>query len=158
MELQEDPESELDPDWDALLHVSISPRGLIHALYTTAHSVHTGWESCVDPKLVLSEISTEDALTGNLCRLVELEFVEDDDPDGTTWHDWTVELRLGEVWITAHWHAAVHGSGHEWDWCAAEAENAFARACVVIGKRVRRGAVVEETPLDVEPRVSHTHH
>ena len=34
----------------------------------------------------------------------------------------------------------------DWEWCAKEAETAFERGCVLMGKRVRRGLVVEEAP------------
>ena len=132
-----------EPDWATQIEVNLTPTGLIHSLFATANSVHTGWSSCVDRSLVVSDLSTLDEATGNYCRLVEHEFVEEGDEDDL-WHDWTVELRLGEVLVTGHWQIPANSSPMEWEWCGREAETAFDKACVLFGKRVRRGIGVEE--------------
>jgi hypothetical protein len=93
--------------------------------------------------------------SGNHCRLVEQSYAEDDAPE-VNWHDWAVELRLGDTYVIGHWRAQDDASPSDWDWCAAEAENAFTRACVLLGKRVRRGLVVDE-PMRA-PRPARTHH
>ncbi len=64
----------------------------------------------------------------NYCRYVEQEYVEDEATEDTIWHDWTVELKLGETFVVAHWRAQVGGSPSEWDWCERESEKAFAVA------------------------------
>lgn len=141
-----------EPDWDTQLDLRLSAGGLIHALFATASSVHTGWSSCVDRTLVTSDISTLDEKTGNYCRLAEQEFVEDDSEEDL-WHDWTVELRLGEVIVTGHWQIPANSSPMEWEWCAQEAEAAFDKACALFGKRIRRGIGVEEPdPQAVAPK------
>ena len=53
-----------EPDWDTQLEVSLTPTGLIHSLFATASSVHTGWSSCVDRSLVVSDLSSMDESTG----------------------------------------------------------------------------------------------
>jgi len=141
-----------EPDWDIQLELKITPAGLIHALFGTANSVHTAWSSCVDRSLVLSDLSTLDEGTGNYCRLAEQEFVEDGD-DEDLWHDWTVEVRLGEVIVTGHWQIPANASPMEWEWCAREAEGAFDKACALLGRRIRRGIGVEEPdPQAVVPK------
>ncbi len=131
-----------EPDWDTQLEVSLTPTGLIHSLFATASSVHTGWSSCVDRSLVVSDLSSMDESTGNYCRLAEQEFVEEGNQE-ELWHDWTVELRLGEVLVTGHWQIPDNSPPMEWEWCAREAETAFDKACVLFGKRIRRGIGVE---------------
>jgi hypothetical protein len=145
-----------EPDWETPLEFSLTPALLIHALFTTAESVHTGWRSCVDNKLVVADHSTMDERTGNYCRLAEQEFVEDG-AEEEVWHDWVVELRLGEVLITGHWYSQVGASPMEWEWSTREAETAFDRACVLIGRRVRRGIAVEE-PAGQAPPPKRRHH
>ena len=144
-----------EPDYDTPLSVTLTPAAIMDAVFATADQVHTGWESCVDPALVVADMTVADEAAGNYCRLVEQSYTEDDAPD-VTWHDWAVELRLGETFVTAHWRAQAGESPSDWDGCAAEAENAFARACVLLGKRVRRGLIVDE-PLRA-PRPARTHH
>ena len=34
----------------------------------------------------------------------------------------------------------------DWEWCVTEAERAFAQACLLVGKRVLRGMLVEDLP------------
>ena len=48
------------------------------------------------------------------------------------------------------------GSLAHWEWCVAEAEKAFTKACILVGKRIRSGLVVEEPPQAQVP--SRTHH
>jgi hypothetical protein len=100
-------------------------------------------------------MTVADDAGGNYCRLVEQAYAEDEQPD-VTWHDWAVELRLGEVYVTAHWRTEEDASPSDWEWCALQAEEAFSRACVLLGKRVRRGLVVDE-PVRA-PKPARTHH
>lgn len=146
-----------EPDWDTPLHFTLTPALVIHALFGTASSVHTGWSSCIEDSLVLSDLMAMDERTGNYCRLVEQEYMEDEKEE-TVWHDWAVELRLSKLLITGHWQAQVNTSPMEWEWCAREAEKAFSHACALFGKRVRRGLSVEDpTPAGGEPPKQQRH-
>ena len=140
-----------EPDWDTPLSLMLTPGLLIHALMSTASAVHTGWSSCIDDTLVLTNQVAMDDQAGHYVRLVEQEFVEDDRPD-MVWHDWTLEVRIGSVLTTGHWQFPATSHPSEWDWNAREAERAFERACVLIGRRVRRGIQVEEPILEDMPR------
>lgn len=141
------------PEWDQPLTVSLTPAGLIHTLFTTATNVHTGWSSCVEKPLVTSDIHAMDESTGNYARLVEQEFEDTDTPD-VVWHDWTVEIRLGDALVTGHWQLQVTATPLDWDWCMREAETAFEKASVLVGKRIRRTLAVEEqaSPPLPDPR------
>jgi hypothetical protein len=145
----------VEPDWETAISLKLTPAAIIHALYTSADSVHTGWESCIEHSLIVSEITALDEQGENHCRLVEQEYVEDEHPD-VTWHDWTVELKVASVYVSAHWRAQTSTSPSDWDWCSAEAERAFSGACVLVGKRVRRGLLLEERKDP--PRATRTHH
>ncbi len=143
-----------DPDLDTPLSLSLTPSMMIHALMGSATAVHTGWSSCVDDTLVLSNLIAMDDRAGNYVRLVEQEFVEDEQPD-MVWHDWTLELRVGTVLVTGHWQFPVPAHPSEWEWNAREARRAFELACVLIGRRVRRTLSVEDpTPTEPVPRTS----
>lgn len=131
-----------DPDWDTPIEFSTTPAQLIHTLFATASNVHTGWTSCVDDALCLNNLVALDDATGNYCRLVEQEYVEDENEE-VVWHDWTVELRMGDLLITGHWQIQATSPPMDWEWCAQEAEKVFEKACVLFGKRVRRGIGVE---------------
>ncbi|EXJ14661.1 hypothetical protein D779_2190 [Imhoffiella purpurea] len=136
------------------MSLTITPALLIHALMGTASAVHTGWSSCVDDTLVLSNLVAMDDVAGNYVRLVEQEFVEEDQAENL-WHDWALEVRIGAILTTGHWQflAAAHPS--EWEWNAREASRAFERACVLIGRRARPALAVEEpVPTDPLPRSS----
>jgi len=138
-----------DPDWDTPLEISVTPAGIIYSLFTTAEAVHTGWESCIDPTLVVAELNALDDLGDNHCRLVEQEYLDEERTD-ITWHDWTVELKLAGTFISAHWRAQVSAVPFDWDWCLRSAEEAFSRACLLVGKPVRRALAIEEgatTPM-----------
>jgi hypothetical protein len=134
-----------EPDWDSPLHVSVTPAQLIHALFSTANVVHTGWSSCVERSLVVADLAAMDDGTGNYCRLVEQEFTEEDRQD-TVWHDWAVEIRIGEILIVGHWQLESSTPPLDWEWASREAESAFEKACVLFGKRIRRGILVEDPP------------
>jgi len=143
-----------EPDWDTPLSLTITPALLIHALMGTASAVHTGWSSCVDDTLMLSNLVSMDDAAGTYVRLVEQEFVEEDQPE-TLWHDWTLEIRIGAILTTGHWQSQSTAHPSEWEWNAREATRAFERACVLIGRRVRPTVVVEEPmPMDPVPRAS----
>lgn len=142
-------QQELDePDWDESLTLTLTPSLLIHALMATASAVHTGWASCIDDKLVVANLVSIDDSAGNYVRLAEQEFYEDEDPE-TVWHDWTVEIRIGKVLTTGHWQVPVTAAPMEWEWSGREAGKAFERACVLIGRRVRPGLVIDE-PVSAE--------
>ena len=136
-------ESDMEPDWDTALAVNLTPAAIAHVLFNSAPQVHTGWESCIDQDLAVVELVALDDVSGNHCRLIQQEY-EEDGATETVWHDWAVELKLRDIFVTAHWRAVVGGSGAEWEWCVTEAERAFTQACLLVGKRVLRGMVVEE--------------
>lgn len=138
----------LDPDWDSPLSVTVTPAGLSTALFVSADEVHTAWESCVDGDLIVAESVAHDAHTANYCRLVEQEY-EEDGSDGV-WHDWCVELRIGEVYLSGHWRTRTDGRGVDWAWCNDEAQRAFTAGCVIFGRRAGRTVFVEEM-LDAGP-------
>lgn len=144
-----------EPDWDSPLTLKLTPALLMHSLMTTATAVHTGYASCVDDKLVVNDLISMDGSVGNYVRLVEQDFYEEEDPE-TVWHDWTLEISIGKILTTGHWQISANASPMEWEWTAREAEKAFGRACILIGRRVRQGLVVDE-PVPVEqpyPRMS----
>ncbi len=142
------------PDWDTPLTVTITPALLIHALLGTATSVHTGWSTCIDDTLVISDLVAMDDSAGNYIRLAEQEYVEEDQA-GLLWHDWTLEVQIGSIVTTGHWQLPATAQPAEWDWNAREAARAFERACLLIGRRVRRTMTVEApTPVDPVPRPS----
>jgi hypothetical protein len=144
-----------EPDWDAPLIFTLTPGAIIDALFASAETVHTGWDSCVDPALVIEDKTVLDEQSENYCRLIKQAYVEDHEPD-VTWNDWTVEIKMGDTYITAHWRAQEEWSPSDWNWCGSEAENAFSRACLLVGKRVRWGLIVEESSR--APRPPRTHH
>jgi hypothetical protein len=146
-----------EPDWDTPCSVTLTPAMLIHSLFALAQQVHTGSESCVTPELVVNELMALDERNGNHVRLVEQEYTEDDGGD-TLWHDWLVELRLGMVWISAHWQQPLNGSPLEWEWCAQQAEQAFSRACLLVGKQVRPGLSIIDQPPGPLPEPSVRRH
>ncbi len=139
--MQNDTSSE--PDWDTPVQLTTTPTLLIHALFGTASNVHTGWSSCIDDALALNDLVAMDDSTGNYCRLVEQEYMEDENEE-VVWHDWTVELRIGEILLTGHWQIQAIAPPMDWEWCAREAEKVFEKACVLFGKRVRRSLGLEE--------------
>ncbi len=136
-----------EPDWDTPVQLTSTPALLIHALFGTASNVHTGWSSCVEDTLALNDLVAMDDTTGNYCRLVEQEYVEDENEE-VVWHDWAVELRIGELLVTGHWQIQAIAPPMDWEWCAREADKAFEKACVLFGKRVRRGLGVEEANME----------
>lgn len=152
---REDEEFDQEPGWDTPLTLTLTPDALMNTVFVTAESVHTGWQSCVEQRLVVADNTVVDELTGNHCRLAEQEYADDEQPEAF-WHDWSLELRVGEVYVIAHWRARAPGSPADWAWCAAEAESAFMQACALIGRRVRRGILVDES--SAQPRASKTRH
>jgi hypothetical protein len=143
-----------EPDWETPLMLATTPALLIHALMGTASAVHTGWASCVDESLVQSNVLAMDDSAGNYVRLVEQEFVEDGKSE-QIWRDWTLEVRIGAVLMTGHWQFEAASHPSDWDWNAREASRAFERACVLIGRRVRRTLAVDEpVPTAAVPRTS----
>jgi len=146
-----------EPGWDSPLRLELTPALLIHALMATASAVHTGWSTCIEENLVVSGVISMDDAAGNYVRLVEQEFYEDEDPE-VVWHDWTLEIRIGNVLTTGHWQVPVSAPPMEWEWQAREAEKAFGRACLLVGRRARRGLVVEEpAPSEQLPPRSSRH-
>lgn len=145
----------VEPDWDVPVQITLTPAAIMHTLFATADSVHTGWDTCIDHTLAVAETTALDEDGGNYARLVKQEYVEGEETE-VTWHDWAVELKIAEVYITAHWRTQENASPADWDWCATQAENAFASACVLVGRRVRRGLVMEEASHT--PRTPRTHH
>ena len=70
-----------EPDWDSPLQFNLTPGMLIHALMAMATAVHTGWESCIEDGLVVSDLVAMDDGAGTSIRLAEQEFYEDNNPD-----------------------------------------------------------------------------
>lgn len=147
---------ENEPDWDEPLSLALTPGELIHALFPTASSVHTGWSSCVENHLVTADLFAMDERSGNYTRLAEQEF-EDSENRDILWHDWTVEVRIGEVVVTGHWQIQVTAAPIDWEWCTREAEGAFEKASLLVGKRIRRALAVEEA-TDSPPQAAPRHH
>ena len=145
-------EDQMDPDWDTPVTLPLTPSTIGQAIFANAHEVHTGWESCIDPALVVNEVLATNG-DRHHCRMVEQEYEEEDDTS-VVWHDWTVELKLGEIYMSAHWRVQVSASGADWDWCVNEAETAFSHACVLMGKRVIKGLVVVE-PHELPQEIRH---
>ena len=106
--------------------------------------------------IVVEDVTVNDDRAGNHCRLVKQNYVEQEEPE-EMWTDWTVEVRVGEVFVWGHWRTRESSVPADLDWCAAEAEKAFAGSCVLVGKRVRRGFIVEDPARSTE-RPSRTHH
>lgn len=144
-----------EPSWDAKLTVTLTPSAIMNTVFASADGVHTGWGSCIDEALVAAETTVVDERGANHCRLTEQEYGDREAPDDT-WHEWSVELRIGEVYVIAHWRVRVSGSRADWDRCEAEAEAAFVQTCSLLGKRVTRALVIEE-PSE-PPRASRTRH
>lgn len=130
------------PDWDTPLTIALTPDDLMHTLFAMADEVHTGHESCVDPKLLCGDVSALDRQGDNYCRMAEQEYVEDDSPE-VTWHDWAVELKVGATYITGHWRAQVGFSRADWECCARQSARAFRMGCVLMGQNVREGLTIE---------------
>jgi len=149
-------QTDQEPDWDLPLSLDLTPAMLIHSLFAQAQQVHTGSESCISQELVVNELLALDERNGNHVRLVEQEYVEDD--ADSLWHDWAVEIRIGEVWVTAHWQQPVNASPLDWEWCAKQAEQVFSRACVLVGKQVRPGLVVLDDAPGPPPEPSLRRH
>ena len=139
-----DPAETPEPDWATPLEISLTADEAIHALFTTAESVHTGWESCIDSKFVIHEINAVHDNGESHCRFVEQEYIEEELPD-VTWHDWVVELKLADIYLTAHWRTAKNDNPADWEWCLREAQDAFRVCCIFIGKKVRNAVYVEPT-------------
>lgn len=142
------------PDWDQPVTLSLVPSDLINALFVTANSVHTGRSSCVEKALVMADTAAMDERTGNYVRLAEQEFTDEENND-VTWHDWTVEILLGDVMVTGHWQLQLTAAPLDWEWCAREAESAFEKAALLVGKRVRRTIAVEPGPDKPQPSARH---
>ncbi|TVQ91504.1 MAG: hypothetical protein EA400_04850 [Chromatiaceae bacterium] len=143
-----------DPDWDSPLRVRLTPELIVHALMENASAVHTGWQSCVDEENAVLQAQAVDDSGDNAVRLVEQEFADEQDPEAG-WHDWTLEVRIGKIITTGHWQLRTNAPPLDWEWHAEAAARAFERACVLLGRRVRRGLLVEEPmPRDLPPRSS----
>ena len=151
-----DYETAMEPEWDAAIGLQVTPRAVIECVFWNADAVHTGYESCIDPKLVIVDTIAHEDNGDNYCRYVEQEYVEEEAPEDTAWHDWTVELKLGEVLVVAHWRVLVGGSPSDWDWCERESEKAFTIASVLVSRRVRKAIVVDTSSFG--PRPPRTHH
>ena len=151
-----DYETAIEPEWDSPISLQTTPRAIIECVFWNADAVHTGYESCIDPKLVTGDTVAHEDNGDNYCRYVEQEYMEDEAPEDTTWHDWAVELKLGETFVVAHWRVQVGGSPSDWDWCERESEKAFTVASVLVGKRVRKCIAVDTSSYG--PRPSRTHH
>ena len=148
-------DTDIDPDWDVELSVTLSPSMIIDTAFYTADAVHTGTESCIDSSLVIVDIVASDERSENYCRFVEQRYTEDDDGEAT-WQDWTVELCIQSTYITGHWRMQLPGSPADWEWGAKEAEKAFRAAALLVGRRVRRAIAVEEaTYMPPPPRTRH---
>lgn len=143
-----------DPDWESPLSFQLTPELLAHAVMQTASAVHTGWESCVDEEAILTQIVALGDQGEASVRLLEQELADEDDAS-ESWHDWTLEVRVGGLLTVGHWQVRSQSAALDWEWSAAAAERAFELACVLVGKRVRRGLVVEgPMPRELPPHSS----
>lgn len=138
-------------DWGMPLIIQLTPEAIARVLMDTANAVHTGRETCIDDDSIINQMQARDDSGANTVRLVEQEFADEQEPE-VIWHDWAVEVRLGQVLITGHWHVRSGAAPFEWDWLSRQAEMAFERACLLVGRRARRGVWVEEPePREVPP-------
>lgn len=136
--------------WDTPLALTITPAEIIHAVFGSATDVHTTWDSCIEAENILAEVTVADDKHGNYCRLIEQEYEFDEGDRKGEWHDWTVEIHLGEIYITGHWQVPLTASPLEWEWCERESSTAFTKGSVLFGRRVRPGGlIIEETFTDV---------
>ena len=149
-------DASFEPDWEIPLTVTVTAASVIDTVDATAVSVHTGMESCINSELAVVDIVAPDDNGGNFTRYVEQEYAEDSDPEAM-WHDWTVELKIDSTFVVGHWWTRSSGSPADWEWCAKEAEQAFRQASLFVGKRVRKGLVVEHTSWSSE-RGQRVHH
>ena len=93
-------EEQEQPDWSVPLTFSITPETIMSTVFATAEEVHCGWDTCVNPALILSETTAVDALTSNHCRLVEQEIGVEN-----AGHHWTL---LFEIAQNGQFHGSVH--------------------------------------------------
>ena len=149
-------DASFEPDWEIPLTVTVTAASVIDTVFATAFSVHTGMESCINAELAVVDIVAPDDNGGNFTRYVEQEYAEDSDPEAM-WHDWTVELKIDSTFVVGHWWTRSSGSPADWEWCAKEAGLAFRQASLFVGKRVRKGLVVEHTSWSSE-RGQRVHH
>lgn len=144
-----------DPSWDEPLTLSLTPAAILNTVFATADNVHTAWQSCVEDHLIVAQTTAVAQMNANHCRLVEQEYADEEVPE-ETWHDWTVELQISDVYLMAHWRVRVGIAQADWEWCEAEAEKAFIIAAALLGRRVRRGIVVDAaTEVPRTPRTRH---
>jgi hypothetical protein len=102
----------------------------------------------------VSELVVMDDSGGASVRLVEQQFADEEDSD-VVWQDWAVEVRIGRVVTTGHFSVRSNAPALDWNWHLQEAERAFDRACVLVGRKVRRGLVIDEPlPRELPPRAS----
>ena len=79
-------------------------------------------------------------------------------PQHQTIQQQTLEISIGKVLTTGHWQIPSNAPHMEWEWNAREAEKAFGRACLLVGRRVRRGLVVDgPAPMEQPPPRSSRH-
>ena len=64
--------SDLEPDWDSPLSLSLTPAAIFTVLFASADEVHTAWQSCVDSALVVGENMARDEGSANYCRLADM--------------------------------------------------------------------------------------
>lgn len=144
------------PDWETPLDTTVSAGNLIEALFSTASDAHTGWSSCIEDELVINDLTVTGLSKSDYCRLIEQEYIEEG-RDDLIWHDWTVEIHLGDVFVTGHWQIQSGTAAIEWDWCEKEASLAFEKACILFGRKVRRALVVEEPLTSITPPDARQH-
>ena len=69
-----DYETVIEPEWDSPIGFQI-PRAIIECVFWNADAVHTGYDSCIDPKLVIVDTIAHEDNGDNYCRYVEQEYV-----------------------------------------------------------------------------------
>lgn len=151
-------ESDNQVSWEIPLTLTVTPNELIHSLFGTASDVHAHMDSCVSSENILAEVTIADDKAGNYCRLLEQEFPLEDEGKTGEWHDWTVELHIGEVYITGHWQIPIAASPMEWEWCEREASTAFTKGSVLFGRRVRPGGLIIEETFSADAATRGTQH
>lgn len=134
------------PALDKPLFWGITPSEIYESCIESFETAWTSFESSVDPDLVVSETVARNERTGNVCRLVEEAWTEEDRSDPSSSREFmtmfTVELKLGIAMINATWTCSADEGDAAREYLRTAAENTFIKMSALIGKRVRRGIIV----------------
>ena len=153
-----DYETAMEPEWDAPIGLEVTPRAIIECVFWNADAVHTGYESCIESETRDRGIQSPTTTTATTTVATSNRSTwKTRPPEETTWHDWTVELKLGEVFVVAHWRVLVGGSPTLTGTGASGSRRRRSPiASVLVSKRVRKYTVVDTSSFG--PRPPRTHH